>query len=285
MQAMPEFSCWPAPAKLNLFLRITGRRRDGYHELQTCYQLLDWGDEIEFAVTDDSRVVRESGLAGVAPEDDLVVRAARLLQRHVAGAWGVRIRVHKQIPAGAGLGGGSSDAATTLLALNHLWSGGLAPGELAALGAELGADVPVFVRGCSAWAEGIGDILYPMELGERHYVLVFPGIHIPTAELFAAPELERNADPVERAHFDLDDGGNVFEPVARARYPRLDEIMLHLGEFGIPRMTGTGSCIFLPVKDKLCAESVTRRLECRYNVRSVAGLDRSPVLTKGTGGN
>jgi 4-diphosphocytidyl-2-C-methyl-D-erythritol kinase len=279
----PEFSRWPAPAKLNLFLRITGRREDGYHLLQTCFQLLDWGDEIEIAVTDNGSIERESGLADVAPEQDLAIRAARLLREHCTGPGGARIRVHKSIPAGAGLGGGSSDAATVLLALNVLWRCGLDRSRLAGLGATLGADVPVFIHGHSAWAEGIGDQLTPVELGERHYVLLFPNVHVSTTELFAAPELKRDSQWLERDEFDPEASDprwsdNAFEPLVRRRYPAIDGAMRALQSYGHPRLTGTGSCIFLPVEDKLCADAITRRLECRYNVRSVAGIDRSPVL-------
>ena len=283
MTPMPEFSRWPAPAKLNLFLRITGRRDDGYHFLQTCFQLLDWGDEIEIAVTDDGSIERESGLADVVPEQDLAVRAAHLLQDYAVGSAGARLRVHKSIPPGTGLGGGSSDAATVLLVLNELWNCGLDRDRLAGLGATLGADVPVFVQGYSAWAEGIGERLTAVELGERHYVLVFPNVQVSTAELFVAPELKRDSRLLDRDAFDpgaSDPGwaGNAFEPLVRARYPVIDEAMRELQSFGHPRLTGTGSCIFLPVEDKLCADAITRRLECRYNVRSVAGIDRSPVL-------
>lgn len=281
---MPEFSSWPAPAKLNLFLHITGKRADGYHELQTCFQLLDWGDEIELAVTRDGSIERLCGMDGVKAEQDLAVRAASLLQGHSASRLGAAIRVLKRVPAGAGLGGGSSDAATVLLALNQLWSCGLSRPELAELGARLGADVPVFIHGHSAWASGIGEQLKPLALGKRHYVLVFPDIHVPTAALFAAPELHRSCVPVDFEHFDPLQGTNVFEPVVRARHPAIDLAMQDLESFGQPRLTGTGSCIFLPVEDKFSAEAITRRLECRYNVRSVAGIDRSPVLSKRTGG-
>jgi 4-diphosphocytidyl-2-C-methyl-D-erythritol kinase len=193
--------------------------------------------------------------------------------------------VHKSIPAGAGLGGGSSDAATVLLGLNALWRCGLGRRRLAELGSRLGADVPVFVHGRSAWAEGVGEQLWPVELGERHYVLLFPDVHVSTAELFAAPELVRDARPLDRAAFDpgsRDEAwlSNAFEPVVRARYPEIDTAMREMASWGRPRLTGTGSCIFLPTGDKLCADAITRRLECRYNVRSVAGIDRSPVLER-----
>ncbi len=281
---MPDYSRWPAPAKLNLFLRITGRRSDGYHELQTCFQLLDWGDEIELAVTEDGVITREFGLADVREEDDLAVRAARLLQARSGTGLGARIRIHKNIPVGAGLGGGSSDAATVLLALNELWACGLARSELAELGLSLGADVPVFVHGRSAWAEGVGEQLFPLDLGERYYVLIFPEVHIATSALFAAPELQRDSEPLDRRVSDPEAGGNAFEPVVTARYPELAGMMEELKSLGRPRLTGTGSCIFIPVEDKFTADSITRRIKCRYNVRSVRGIDRSPVLSERAGG-
>jgi 4-diphosphocytidyl-2-C-methyl-D-erythritol kinase len=280
----PGFSRWPAPAKLNLFLRITGRRADGYHELQTFYQLLDWGDEIDIAATSDGSITREAGPADIDPESDLSVRAAQLLQARTASSRGARIRVHKHIPVGAGLGGGSSDAATVLLALNQAWRCGLEREQLAELGLELGADVPVFIWGRSGWAEGVGERLLPMDRGERHYVLVFPEIQIRTGELFAAPELDRVAPPLEPSDADLASHGNAFEPVVMARYPQLAAILSELMSFGRPRLTGTGSCIFLPVADKFSADSLTSQLKSRYNVRAVRGIDRSPVLLERSSG-
>lgn len=282
---MPEFSRWPAPAKLNLFLHITSRRADGYHELQTLYQLLDWGDEVDLAVSEDGGIVRELGLAGVSSGQDLAVRAARLLKSHTGCRLGARIRVHKQIPAGAGLGGGSSDAATVLLALNHLWGCRLDRGELADLGLQLGADVPLFVHGHSAWGEGVGERLHPVRLGERHYVLLFPGVHVATGEVFGAPELQRDAPRIDPASADMHAGENVFEPVVLARYPELAEIMDDLRPDWIPRLTGTGSCIFIVAKDRLEALETTGRLKSRYNVRAVRGIDRSPVLEALPGGD
>lgn len=275
---MPEFESWPAPAKLNLFLSITGRRADGYHELQTVFQLLDWGDEISIAPTQDGSIIREAGMEGVAPEDDLAVRAARLLQQASGTACGARLRVVKSIPAGAGLGGGSSDAATVLMALNRQWACGLSTPELAELGQRLGADVPVFVYGHSAWAEGMGERLTPMRLGARHYVLVFPGLHISTAELFADPELFRNATRLRPGAPGWERAGNVFMAVALARHPGLRAIVEDLRKEGEPRMTGTGSCLFLEFADKSTAQTVTSRLNSRYNARAVRGIDRSPVL-------
>lgn len=280
---MPEFSLWQAPAKLNLFLRIIGRRTDGYHELQTLYQLLDWGDEVELAVTPDGRITRESGLEAIDAEQDLAVRAARLLQAHTHSTLGARIRVRKQVPVGAGLGGGSSDAATVLLALNQMWGCRLGVGELAELGLQLGADVPVFVHGRSAWAEGVGEQLHPVELGERHYVLVFPGLQVSTREIFDAPGLQRNCPPLDLESCERLPVENVFEPVVLSLYPELGKIMADLAAVGRPQLTGTGSCIFLAVKDKLDAARITDGLKSRYNVRAVRGIDHSPVHPKAPG--
>jgi 4-diphosphocytidyl-2-C-methyl-D-erythritol kinase len=187
------WSAWPAPAKLNLFLRIVGRRADGYHLLQTAFQLLAWGDTVGLRVRDDGAIHRVEGNDAVAAADDLAVRAAKLLQSESGCALGCEIAVGKRIPMGGGFGGGSSDAATVLVALNHLWGTGLDPERLAALGLVLGADVPVFVHGQNAWAEGVGEQLTPLNLSPRWYLIVDPGVHVPTAELFQASDLTRDA--------------------------------------------------------------------------------------------
>jgi len=187
------WSWWPAPAKLNLFLHITGRRADGYHELQTVFRLLDWGDRIGLRLRADGQVRRQGdGLAGVAEADDLAVRAAALLQSFANVGQGADIIVEKRVPAGGGFGGGSSDAATVLVVLNRLWQAGLDEDALAALGLRLGADVPVFVRGHNAWAEGVGERLQPVTLAPAWYVIVEPGVHVPTPALFADPDLTRD---------------------------------------------------------------------------------------------
>src|SRR5689334_19670342 len=190
------WSEWPAPAKLNLFLHVVGRRADGYHLLQTVFQLLDWGDRVRLRPREDGRVVRVSGLAAIPPERDLAVRAAIELRRATGTELGADICVDKQIPIGGGLGGGSSDAATVLVALNEIWDTRLREDELAHIGLQLGADVPVFVHGHSAWAEGIGEQLTAIELAPRHYVVIDPRVHVPTADLFQAAELTRNSPPL-----------------------------------------------------------------------------------------
>lgn len=235
---------WPAPAKLNLFLQVTGRRPDGFHELQTVFQIIDLCDSLDFEVRDDGLVKRVAGSAAVAPEEDLVVRAARLLQRRGAVEHGVRIAVRKRIPLQGGLGGGSSDAATTLVALNELWGTGLGIDELAALGLQLGADVPVFVRGHSAWGEGVGEELVPIDLPQRWFAVIRPPVAVSTAEVFQAPELTRNSPKITIRGFLQAGGRNDCEPVVTARYPEVRQALDWLGQFGEARMTGTGSCVF-----------------------------------------
>jgi 4-diphosphocytidyl-2-C-methyl-D-erythritol kinase len=268
---------WPAPAKINLFLHVTGRRPDGYHELQTLYQLLDWGDEIRIRVTADPGVRRVAADYPVAEEADLVVRAARLLQSEAGCRRGARIRVRKRIPIGAGLGGGSSDAATVLLALNRLWQCGLGLPELAGLGIRLGADVPVFVHGRSAMADGIGERLQSVTIGPRHYVLVLPDLAISTAAIFADPDLVRDSPSISLTEALAGKGRNDCEAVVRRRYPQIAGLMAALERWGRPVMTGTGSAVFLPMDSRDRAVCAAREMKSLYNVRAVSGLDRSPV--------
>lgn len=277
---------WPAPAKLNLFLHVTGRRADGFHELQTLFQLLDWGDEVYLQATADGDIGRRRADYDVAPDEDLVVRAARQLQAAAGCTTGAVIEVRKRIPIGAGLGGGSSDAATVLLVLNRLWNCGLPVDEIAQLGLELGADVPVFVHGHSAMATGVGEVLEPVKLGERHYLLVMPDIRVCTAEVFSDVRLRRQSSPISVVEALAGGGHNDCEPVARDRHPELSRLMDALGKYGEPRMSGTGATVFLPMPSRDAAEAAARDVErgaasglkCRYNVRAVGGLDHSPLL-------
>lgn len=276
---MSGWTLWPAPAKLNLFLRITGRRDDGYHELQTVFRLLDWGDRLRLRVRDDGRIVRHGpSVAGVAEADDLAVRAARLLQDRAKCSLGADIVVEKHIPAGGGFGGGSSDAATVLCALDRLWGLDLGEEALAGLGLALGADVPVFVRGRSAWAEGVGERLQPLDLPPAWYVLAEPGVHVPTAALFAAPDLTRNAAPAKIADFVagsvLD---NAFEPVLRRREPAVQAVFDVLAQVGRPRLTGTGSGCFVEFTDRDSAQSALARLPRGLRAWLAAGVDHSPL--------
>ncbi len=269
---------WPAPAKLNLFLHITGRRPDGYHELQTVFQLLDFCDEIHLAPTDDGRITRPAGAAGVSPGEDLAVRAARRLQAAAGVTQGVEIRVHKRIPAGAGLGGGSSDAATVLVALNRLWGLDWPAGRLAALGLELGADVPVFVHGRSAWAEGVGERLTPVALPARWYAVIRPDCHVVTGDVFQAPELTRNSPPTTISGFLSSGGRNDCEAVVRARYPVVGEALDWLGEKTQARLTGTGSCVFAGAPDEAAAGELLEGLPGRWQGFVARGINESPLV-------
>lgn len=275
---------WPAPAKLNLFLHVTHRYSDGYHALQTVFQLIDRCDRIGLSVRADGRIERCTPNAQIAPEQDLTVRAARALQRHSGSALGADIHLIKQIPLGGGLGGGSSDAATVLLALNALWQTRLGLDELARIGLTLGADVPVFVHGASAWAEGRGEQLTALELPQRWYVVVHPGIAVSTAEVFQAPELTRNSPVITIRDFSSGQVGNVCEPVVRARYAAVDEALDWLsrqpGAFGRPapaRMSGTGSCVFAGFETAKQAERVAARVPERWSSFVARALNRSPL--------
>ncbi|MBD7924447.1 4-(cytidine 5'-diphospho)-2-C-methyl-D-erythritol kinase [Xanthomonas bonasiae] len=282
MSAVEEggWSAWPAPAKLNLFLQITGRRADGYHELQTVFRLLDWGDTVHLRVRADGVVARiGDSVAGVAEADDLLVRAARLLQTHAKIAQGVDIRVEKRIPAGGGFGGGSSDAATALVALNALWGAGLDEDALAGLGLTLGADVPVFVRGRDAWAEGVGERLTPLRLPPAWYVLADPAVHVPTAALFQAPDLTRDAAPAKMA--DFVSGfllGNAFEPVLLRREPAIQAVFQALAQIGTPRLTGSGSGCFVEFADRAAAVRALAALPDGLRAWVAGGVTRSPLL-------
>jgi len=272
-------SQWPAPAKLNLFLHIIGRRPDGYHELQTVFRLLDWGDTVHLRVRDDGAIRRHGQSApGVAEANDLTVRAAKLLQSRAQIMVGADISVEKRIPSGGGFGGGSSDAATVLVALNQLWGVNLPTERLAELGLALGADVPVFVRGHSAWAEGVGEILTPIDLPHAWYVLVDPGIHVPTAELFRAADLTRNAAPAKISDFVSGKVlGNAFEPVLRRRQPVIEAVFSTLSRIGTPRLTGSGSGCFVEFTDRASAEAALADLPEGLHAWIASGLDRSPL--------
>lgn len=270
---------WSAPAKLNLMLHVVGRRPDGYHELQTVFQLIDLCDSLEIAVRDDGVINRPKGPAGIAEPDDLVVRAARALQQAAGTSRGAEIAVLKRIPMGGGLGGGSSDAATVLVALNHMWHLGLSSAELAAIGAGLGADVPVFVMGRSAWAEGIGERLSPVTLGpDCWYLVVFPGVAVPTAAVFQAAELTRNSPPTTMRGFLETGGRNDCEAVVRARFPAVGEALDWLARHAPARLTGTGSCVFAKFARPEDAERVAAQVPDSWRAYVARGLDESPLL-------
>jgi len=282
------WTAWPAPAKLNLFLRITGRRADGYHELQTVYRLLDWGDTVRLRPREDGQVrLQDETLPGLEAGDDLSVRAAKMLQTEANCRQGADISIDKRIPAGRGLGGGSSDAATVLLALDRLWGLHWPRERLAAIGLRLGADVPVFIHGRNAWADGIGDRLVPLHLPPAWYLLADPGVHAPTAGLFQAPELTRDAAPATIADFVSGPGlGNAFEPVLRRREPAVQAMFDVLAQVGTPRLTGTGSACFVEFAQRDEAEAALDRLPAGLDAWLAAGVPRSPLLDAlGQGGD
>ena len=273
------WSVWPAPAKLNLFLQVTGRRADGYHALQTVFRLLDWGDRICLRTREDGRIIRHGeSVHGLAEADDLTVRAAKLLQSASNCPQGVDIIVEKKIPSGSGFGGGSSDAATVLVALDAVWVLGFGTERLAGLGLQLGADVPVFVRGDNAWAEGVGELLAPLELPPAWYVLVDPGIHVSTGELFQAPELTRDAAPATISDFVSGAvSGNAFEPVLRRREPAIEAVFVALMRIGRPRLTGSGSGCFVEFGDRASAEAGLALLPPGLRAWIAPGAARSPL--------
>jgi 4-diphosphocytidyl-2-C-methyl-D-erythritol kinase len=278
--AADGWSQWPAPAKLNLFLRIIGRRADGYHALQTVFRLLDWGDTVFLRPRDDGRIMRVGdGAAGVAEDDDLLVRAAHALKQATGAVHGAEIGVEKRIPMGGGFGGGSSDAATVLVVLNRLWKTGLDADQLAKIGLALGADVPVFVRGQNAWAEGVGERLQPISLPEAWYLLVDPGIHVATAELFAAKDLTRDASAATIASFLTGTVlENAFEPVLRRQHPAMDVLFQRLAQLGTLRLTGTGSGCFVEFANAQSAQQALDALPAGIHAWLARGADRSPLL-------
>lgn len=269
---------YPAPAKLNLFLHVVGRRDDGYHLLQSVFRLIDRADTVHLELSDDGQVVRVGDLPGVAEDDDLTVRAARLLQAHAPEGAGVRIRLEKVLPMGGGLGGGSSDAATVLLALNRLWQVNLPRQKLQQLALQLGADVPVFIYGQTAFAEGVGEILNPVSVPPAWYVVLMPPVQVPTAAIFAAPELTRNTSALKMARFSAGMGRNDLQPVVASRYPEVAHSLEWLAQFGAARMTGSGACVFAAFETEEAAWDVLRQLPETMQGFVAQGLDRHPLI-------
>jgi len=267
----------PAPAKLNLMLQITGRRADGYHLLETVFQFIDLCDRLEFELNQDGRLRRRSTNSPVAEGDDILLRTAALLQTRFQIKQGVDIAIDKKIPIGGGLGGGSSNAATCLLALNQLWRLGLTLDQLARIGLEIGADVPVFVAGRAAWATGIGEQLQPLELAQPIYLVIDPKIGVSTAQIFAAQELTRNCDPLTIRAFLRGAGTNVCEPVVRNRYPQVASALDWLSRFAPARMSGTGACVFAAFDSLEQAEGVKSRVPENWGAFVAAAMNRSPV--------
>ncbi|MGI9276097.1 MAG: 4-(cytidine 5'-diphospho)-2-C-methyl-D-erythritol kinase [Endozoicomonas sp.] len=278
----------PAPAKLNLFLHITGRRPDGYHSLQTLFQFVDYGDELVFSAHDRLELV--SDIPGLKSDDNLIMKAARLLQEKTGSSAGVRIQLNKRLPMGGGLGGGSSDAATTLVGLNYLWNLRLSEDELAELGLQLGADVPVFVRGRAAFAEGVGEILTPVEPEEHWYLVLAPDCHVNTAKMFAHEELTRDTPVITVcAALDTLHGSdtttqcrNDFEPLVRGLYPEVDKWLTLLdnagnSSAGQAAMSGSGACVFAPYISREQAEATKTLIGSDVNGFVARGVNRSPL--------
>ena len=282
---------WPAPAKLNLFLHVTGQRADGYHDLQTLFQIIDLRDELAFEIDRSGVIARVDDaasapgpLAAIPSAEDLVVRAATLLRAKAGDpALGVRIRLRKRIPLGGGLGGGSSDAATTLLVLNRLWGCNLPVLQLAELGLTLGADVPVFVQGESGLGEGVGERLTALALPERWFLVLHPGVSVPTRDIFQASELTRNSPILTIPALLASGGRNDCEPVVRKRYPQVAEALDWLGRFAPSRLTGTGSCLFASFDSAAAAERVAARVPDVWRVWVARGLSHSPLQALLTG--
>ncbi|MDK9690968.1 4-(cytidine 5'-diphospho)-2-C-methyl-D-erythritol kinase [Azospira sp.] len=270
-------SAYPAPAKLNLFLHVVGRRADGYHLLQTLFRFVDYGDTLHFAPREDGQVRLLNPLPGVPEESDLTVRAARLLQQAANCTRGADIRLEKRLPMGGGLGGGSSDAATVLLALNHLWQLGLSRERLQALGLTLGADVPVFIFGRTAFAEGVGEALQAVPAAPAWYLVLQPPVAVPTVDIFRAPELKRDTPAMAAADWRPGLGGNDLEPVACARFPEVARHLAWLQRFGRARMSGSGACVFAEFPDQAGAEAALAQLPPDMQGWVAPGLDSHPL--------
>jgi len=266
----------PSPAKLNLFLHITGRRENGYHELQTIFQLIDLSDWMIFTPTLDEQIEID-GLSEVRPEENLIYRAAQILKPHAKKFCGLHIKIEKNIPMGAGLGGGSSNAATTLIVLNQLWECGLNQEQLADYGVKLGADVPIFIYGKNAWAEGIGEHLSFIDLDQKQFIILKPDCFISTQLLFSQKTLTRDSKTTKFCAYQLEPSnfGNNFEPLARQLYPEVEEAMRYLDQFGQAKLTGTGACVFIEVTNEMNIDEILNHSPCKsYLVNS---LKESPL--------
>ncbi|AYO56264.1 4-(cytidine 5'-diphospho)-2-C-methyl-D-erythritol kinase [Acinetobacter wuhouensis] len=267
----------PSPAKLNLFLHITGRRDNGYHELQSIFQLIDLYDWLEFTQTEDHQISID-GLNSVDIEQNLIYKATQILKPFAKAITGLKIRIEKTIPMGAGLGGGSSNAATTLIVVNQLWQCGLTIDQLAELGVQLGADVPIFVHGRNAWAEGIGEHLTFIDLDQKQYIVLKPDCFISTQLLFSQKTLTRDTKPTKFCAYQLkpSDFGNNFEPLARSLYPEVDEAMQYLDQFGTAKLTGTGACVFVEITEQMNVDEILKHSPCKSYI--VNSLNESPLV-------
>jgi 4-diphosphocytidyl-2-C-methyl-D-erythritol kinase len=277
------FERFPAPAKLNLFLHVLGRRADGYHLLQTVFRFIDRSDEIAIRVRRDAQVLRRNEVPGVSAEADLCVRAARLLQQVSGCRLGAELEVDKRLPVGGGLGGGSSDAATVLIALNRLWRLGLSHDDLGRLALQLGADVPVFVFGRNAFAEGVGERLQALDLKPAWYLVLEPQVTVSTAEIFSARELTRNSEAITIAAFLRGHGRNDLEPVVCKRHPEIAHHLAWLRQYGKAAMTGSGACVFSEFETESEARRVLGQLPADMRGFVARGLERHPLCPEGVG--
>ncbi|OQK15184.1 4-(cytidine 5'-diphospho)-2-C-methyl-D-erythritol kinase [Methyloprofundus sedimenti] len=268
---------WPAPAKLNLMLRIIGRREDGYHLLQTVFQIIDLTDNLTFCKAEDGCVRLKNAIPGVREEDDLTVRAALLLKQEAGYQGGVCIDIEKNLPMGGGLGGGSSDAATVLVVLNRLWHLGISEQRLMELGLALGADVPVFIKGTSTWAEGVGEKLTTIDLPNAWFVVLKPQCHVDTGKIFSANDLTRDSKSIKIADFNSGENQNDCSTVVKERYIEVEQALDKLGEYGQARLTGTGACVFVQFGDQQSARDVYTKLASSNEVYIAQGLAISPL--------
>ncbi|MEE9494831.1 MAG: 4-(cytidine 5'-diphospho)-2-C-methyl-D-erythritol kinase [Gammaproteobacteria bacterium] len=272
---------WPAPAKLNLFLHVTGRRSDGYHELQTLFQFLDYGDQLWFESEGDGQIRRIAGNEQITESQDIIIKSAKLLKKLTGCYFGASIGIDKKLPVGGGLGGGSSDAATTLLVLNRLWNTGLSIPQLADLALKIGADVPVFIRGHAAWAEGIGEELKPVTvLDECWYLVIYPGVSVSSAEIFSDLQLTRNGQRITIADFVSGNSSNQLEPVVLKRYPQVAKAISWLNGFSSARMTGSGACVFAAFPDRLGADAALLQMPAQWRGFIAQACNRSPLHQK-----
>ena len=266
-----------SPAKINLFLRITGQRPDGYHNLQTLFQLLDFGDTLSFTSNCSGKITLDSKIDNIPTKDNLIFQAALILQEYAKGKNGCTISLNKKLPIGAGLGGGSSNAATSLVGLNSLWECGLSINKLAELGRQLGADVPVFVHGESAFGEGIGDILTPIDLPERWFLVVTPDCHVPTAEIFSNPQLTRNSSPIKIRALSGEQYRNDCQSVVLKLYPAVQQVLKWMENFAAPLMTGTGASVFCSFDKQLEADEVLSQVPKQWKAFVAKSVNRSPL--------
>ncbi len=279
--AVTPHDWWPSPAKLNLFLHILGKKPDGYHQLQSLFQMLDHGDKLAFTVTNDNTIDMYEPLPGVPDDDNLIIRAARMLKPFATSdSAGAHIHLEKVLPMGGGIGGGSSNAATTLVALNHLWQCGLSDKQLADMGLKLGADVPIFVYGETAFAQGVGEDITPAAQPENWYLVVNPGIHISTAAVFGAPELPRDTPPMSWDEYQFEHTHNDCQEIVCNRYPEVAKLLQWLVHYAPSRMTGTGACVFATFTDQNLARQVQAMLPASWQSFVAKGVNQSPLKQK-----